>query len=427
MSVNNWKFERIETLIECRIFTGKTQQPKPTTKHKNTQQHTLSALLLSLLEGKTDCPISGVFGAGKTRAAAAIIAGLITVDPSLRIMILTKENVASQAFAEHIIGLSLPTWIESKFGRLVGFMALQNQTTSNTKLDIPTAHRHDVLSSKQVIGCGGGFRHECASRYSPVAQWMSEVELALHDESQQYGNLDETAAIVRLPRNCLVLWLGDHRQTLGGLRKSTAARRFRQKLLKRPVALRGNSEKVQPNTFFQVVVRYLTGTPLSSPACPVAQLMKPDQPLSHNAHEQIETLAKELLGTYAPWLTGIVPRTALAVLWLATHRHEVESMVAQGLVEAAGLRRKQNWALILSSSARVSKVTYEAVIAVRYPELDADTPTHVAFGNHLTDRQARVGGFMPVFWRSPHNVIHATVDLGQMVAVGLATTRAGSW
>ena len=42
---------------------------------------TLSALLLSLLEGKTDCPISGVFGAGKIRAAAAIIAGLITVDP----------------------------------------------------------------------------------------------------------------------------------------------------------------------------------------------------------------------------------------------------------------------------------------------------------------------------------------------------------
>ena len=82
---------------------------------------TLSALLLSF---KTDCPISGVFGAGKTRAAAAIISGLITVDPSLKIMILTKENVASQAFAEHIIGLSLPTWIERKFGRLVGFMAL---------------------------------------------------------------------------------------------------------------------------------------------------------------------------------------------------------------------------------------------------------------------------------------------------------------
>ena len=49
---------------------------------------TLSALLLFLLEDKTDCPISGVFGAGKTRGAAAIIAGLVTVDPSLKIMTL---------------------------------------------------------------------------------------------------------------------------------------------------------------------------------------------------------------------------------------------------------------------------------------------------------------------------------------------------
>jgi len=42
--------------------------------------------------------------------------------------------------------------------------------------------------------------------------------------------------------------------------------------------------------------------------------MQPDQLLPQNAHEQIEVLAKELLGTYATWLTGIVPRTALTVL-----------------------------------------------------------------------------------------------------------------
>ena len=91
----------------------------------------------------------------------------------------------------------------------------------------------------------------------------------------------------------------------------------------------------------------------------------------------------------------MVPRTALAILWLATHRQDVEPMVAQGLIAAAGLRGKQNWALILSSSARVSKVTYETVVAVRYPELDADTPTRVAFGNYLADRQARIGGYLP--------------------------------
>ena len=341
---------------------------------------TLSAMLLSLLEGKTDCPISGVFGAGKTRAAAAIIAGLITVDPSLKIMILTKENVASQAFAEHIIALSLPTWIENKIGRLVGFMALHNQTTGTTKLDIPSAHRHEVIGSKQVIiGCGGGFRHECASKYSPVAQWMSEVNLTLQDESQQYGNLDETAALARLPRNCIVVWLGDHRQTPGGLRKSAAARRFRRKLLQRPLALRGIL-------------------------------------LPQNSQEHLENLAKELLGAHATWQHAIVPRTALAVLWLATHSHDVEPMVAQELITAAGLRGKQNWALILSSSARVSEVTYETVVAVRYPELDAATPARVIFGNYLADQQARTGGYLPVFWRSPHSVVHATGDIGQMIS-----------
>ena len=55
------------------------------------------------------------------------------------------------------------------------------------------------------------------------------------------------------------------------------------------------------------------------------------------------------------------------------------------------------------------------MVAVRYPELDADTPTRVAFGNYLADRQARIGGYLPVFWRSPHSVIHATGYIGQKV------------
>ena len=91
-------------------------------------------------------------------------------------------------------------------------------------------------------------------------------------------------------------------------------------------------------------------------------------------------------------------------------------MVAQELIAAAGLRGKQNWALILSSSARVSEVTYETVVAVRYPELDAAINTRVVFGNYLADRQARIGGYLPVFWRSPHSVVHATGDIGQMIS-----------
>ena len=99
---------------------------------------------------------------------------------------------------------------------------------------------------------------------------------------------------------------------------------------------------------------------------------------------------------------------------VGTHRQDVEPMVVQELTAAAGLQGKQNWAFILSSSARVSEVTYETVVAVRYPELDANTPTRVV-GNCLADRQARIGGYLPVFWRSPRSVIHATGDIGQMI------------
>ena len=72
----------------------------------------LTVLVQSILEGRTDCPISGVFGAGKTRAAAAMIAGLLVMDPTLKVMVVIKENAAAHAFAKHIESLQLPPSLE---------------------------------------------------------------------------------------------------------------------------------------------------------------------------------------------------------------------------------------------------------------------------------------------------------------------------
>ena len=139
----------------------------------------VTTMFQSLLEGKTDCPISGVFGAGKTLSAAAMIAGLLVMDPSLKIMIVTKENVAAHAFAKHFLRLGLPDSINSLVGRLVGYVELQKGPASRTDLDIPPAFRNDVLRSKQVIiGCGGGFHQECQQPYSPVATWMEDADVA---------------------------------------------------------------------------------------------------------------------------------------------------------------------------------------------------------------------------------------------------------
>ena len=139
----------------------------------------------SILDGRTDCPISGVFGAGKTRAAAAMIAGLLVMDPTLKVMVVTKENAAAHAFAKHIESLQLPPSLEEKFGRLVGVTELEKGPASRTKLDVLPGFRNTVLRTKQVIiGCGGGFHQECTQPYSPVARWMSDVDVALNDEGQ---------------------------------------------------------------------------------------------------------------------------------------------------------------------------------------------------------------------------------------------------
>lgn len=73
---------------------------------------------------------------------------------------------------------------------------------------------------------------------------------------------------------------------------------------------------------------------------------------------------------------GVMMTGSLA-LFLALHSLScgwlcMDNMVALTLAEAAGWGGRQNWSLVLSSSPRVSRVTYDAVIAVRYPELDEE-------------------------------------------------------
>ena len=85
---------------------------------ENTDCHflaALTALVQSILEGRTDCPISGVFGAGKTRAAAAMIGGLLVMDPTLKVMVVTKENAAAHAFTKHFESFQLPPPLKEKW------------------------------------------------------------------------------------------------------------------------------------------------------------------------------------------------------------------------------------------------------------------------------------------------------------------------
>ena len=102
------------------------------------------------------------------------------------------------------------------------YMELQKGKTKKTSLDVTPDNRHEVLWGI-LIGRGGGYQQECAQAFSPVAAWIREVDLALTDEGQQYGNIEETSVVARIPRTCLTVWAGDHRQTPGGLVKRPLA------------------------------------------------------------------------------------------------------------------------------------------------------------------------------------------------------------
>ena len=55
--------------------------------------------------------------------------------------------------------------------------------------------------------------------------------------------------------------MGDHKQTPGGLRKSDEARAFRRKLMRRPIALRGDTKFIPPHMLGAIVHPYVQDVP----------------------------------------------------------------------------------------------------------------------------------------------------------------------
>ena len=302
-------------------------------------------------------------------------------------------------------------------GRLVGYVELQKGPANKTDLDVPPAFRNDVLRCKQIlIGCGGGFHQECSQPYSPVAKWMEDVDVTLNDEGQQYGNLDEASAVARTPRKCLVIWCGDHKQTPGGLRKTDEAKAFRRKLLRRPIALRGNTEYLQPNMLGKVVLRYLEEVDdqvVNAIRDLLRETLGQSQQLTGCSIATLQTICQEVGCSFHQGLCT----PAMSVLWVAMHKEKFP-LLADTLQAAAGVAGKQKWALILRSSARVSLVTYTTVIAVRYPELDNSHDGLTCFGNYLLGTQSTHGGFLPVFWNAPTAYMHAATDIGVCGGMG---------
>ena len=172
---------------------------------------------------------------------------------------------------------------------------------------------------------------------------------------------------------------------------------------------------VQPHELHQVVSQYLDG-PCDSPSHKLRLLLDDSEnPLASTHITAVTQLRSEMFDDETVWLDTSVCVTCFAILWLALKGEGVSSPVANSLDAAAGLARRQKWGLILPSSARVSRLTYQTVIGVRYPELVKHTPEGWRYGRYVSAEPTLQGGFLPVFWDVPKSDMHAVSDIGALV------------
>ena len=125
----------------------------------------------------------------------------------------------------------------------------------------------------------------------------------------------------------------------------------------------------------------------------------------------------DLIGDSPPCFSREIQHAAFAILWMGLRgeREGLPSMLATSFAEAAGVAGRQKWGLLLSSSARVSQVTHQTMVGVRYPELVTFNGTSWDFGKFVTHERPQRGGFLPIFWDVPRADTHAVEDIGAVV------------
>ena len=102
----------------------------------------------------------------------------------------------------------------------------QARTSESTDLDAcDTDKNQQIWHAKLVLATTGLHLAQFRQPHRPLAKAVDYADLFIYDEAQQEAALSDLAILGALPRKCLVLRLGDSKQTSGGT--SDLARRVR--------------------------------------------------------------------------------------------------------------------------------------------------------------------------------------------------------
>ena len=304
----------------------------------------------------------------------------------------------------------------TQFGRLLGRIEEGKGEAYATRIDVRCNDRNRIIATKRIlIATGGSATAEMSMRYSTFSQWLSRVWLAFMDESQQYGNYHEIAALAAIQQPALIVFVGDHRQTPGGLSKGRAAAANRQQLLQRPLGLRALNRPGDylPPARLACLVGLLWPDASQDSDSDIARLLSgvwtrtPVQGLPLSLVRLFDPRTLDQINAGSSLIAAV-----LAVLLIATAPEEFGVPECTNTMEAAGLEGPHRWGIILPNSSRVSLLTYKAIVAVRYPELVLHDQDPIQIGHFVAhDHTVEYGGFRTVLWDAPKDLRTAVEDV----------------
>ena len=172
-------------------------------------------VLLSLLTHKTELIVRGVYGAGKTQCIALLAAFFAL--RGHQVYYASRENTTIVAMATFVQEL-LPRAPDEAWSTAIRLLShTQARTSESTNLDAcDTDKNQQIWHAKIVLATPGLHLAQFRQPHRPLAKAVDYADLFIYDEAQQEAVLSDLAILGALPRKCLVLRLGDPKQTSGG-------------------------------------------------------------------------------------------------------------------------------------------------------------------------------------------------------------------
>ena len=176
----------------------------------------LLSLLLAYHTNRTDLAINGIFGAGKTRTMALLLA-FLALQPGTQVVVVAKENVATRALSQYLQEFLQQTIMAEAVklvGRYCSAEEYQRVGTGRTPFDVhPDDRRANLHQSRVVLVTAGVIKGQFGTDRS-YSSLFPRAALIVHEEAQQFGALVEAIAMAAVASCALRVWSGDKLQTL---------------------------------------------------------------------------------------------------------------------------------------------------------------------------------------------------------------------